>query len=174
MDLVIIKDIVVIFAFATAVNYLFTKIKIPTIIGYLLTGIVAGPSLLGIIHSPHEIEFMAEIGIILLMFTHRPGILAQPPDQNPEYCFLRRVYSACFYCRGYSIVCPHVPHELGRSHVYRVPYRIKQYSAGAKNSSGTGRTHFQLRANGSRNPYFSGHHINPVDFAYAYAGWPNG
>lgn len=69
MELVILKDIVIIFAFSTAVNYLFTKIRIPTIIGYLLTGIVAGPSLLGIIHSPHEIEFMAEIGIILLMFT---------------------------------------------------------------------------------------------------------
>jgi len=69
MELAILKDIVIIFAFATAVNYLFTKIKIPTIIGYLLTGIVAGPSLLGVIQSPHEIEFMAEIGIILLMFT---------------------------------------------------------------------------------------------------------
>ena len=69
MELAILKDIVIIFAFATAVNYLFTKIRIPTIIGYLLTGIVAGPSLLAIIHSPHEIEFMAEIGIILLMFT---------------------------------------------------------------------------------------------------------
>lgn len=69
MELVILKDIVIIFAFATAVNYLFTKIRIPTIIGYLLTGIVAGPSMLGIIHSPHEIEFMAEIGILLLMFT---------------------------------------------------------------------------------------------------------
>jgi len=69
MELVILKDIVIIFAFATAVNYLFTKIRIPTIIGYLLTGIVAGPSLLGVIESPHEIEFMAEIGIILLMFT---------------------------------------------------------------------------------------------------------
>lgn len=69
MELVILKDIVIIFAFATAVNYLFTKIRIPTIIGYLLTGIVVGPSLLGIIQSPHEIEFMAEIGIILLMFT---------------------------------------------------------------------------------------------------------
>jgi len=68
MELVILKDIVIIFAFATAVNYLFTKIKIPTIIGYLLTGIVAGPYLLGFIESPHEIEFMAEIGIILLMF----------------------------------------------------------------------------------------------------------
>ena len=69
MDLVILTEIVVIFAFATAVNYLFTKIRIPTIIGYLLTGIVVGPSLLGVIKSPHEIEFMAEIGIILLMFT---------------------------------------------------------------------------------------------------------
>jgi len=69
MELVILKDIVIIFAFATAVNYLFTKIRIPTIIGYLLTGIVAGPALLGVIQSPHEIEFMAEIGIILLMFT---------------------------------------------------------------------------------------------------------
>jgi CPA2 family monovalent cation:H+ antiporter-2 len=69
MELAILTDIVIIFAFATAVNYLFTKIRIPTIIGYLLTGIVVGPSVLGVIHSPNEIEFMAEIGIILLMFT---------------------------------------------------------------------------------------------------------
>lgn len=69
MELAVLTDIVIIFAFATAVNYLFTKLKIPTIIGYLLTGIVVGPSLLGVIKSPHEIEFMADIGIILLMFT---------------------------------------------------------------------------------------------------------
>jgi len=69
MELSILIDIVIIFAFATAVNYLFTRIKIPTIIGYLLTGIAVGPSLLGIIRSPHDIEFMAEIGIIILMFT---------------------------------------------------------------------------------------------------------
>ncbi len=69
MEFAILKDIVLIFAFATAVNYLFTRIRIPTIIGYLLTGVVVGPSLLAVIHSPDEIEFMAEIGIILLMFT---------------------------------------------------------------------------------------------------------
>ncbi len=69
MELSILIDIVIIFAFSTAVNYLFTRIKIPTIIGYLLTGIAVGPSLLGILRSPHEIEFMAEIGIIILMFT---------------------------------------------------------------------------------------------------------
>jgi monovalent cation:H+ antiporter-2, CPA2 family len=69
MELSILIDIVIIFALSTAVNYLFTRIKIPTIIGYLLTGIAVGPSLLGILRSPHEIEFMAEIGIIILMFT---------------------------------------------------------------------------------------------------------
>jgi len=65
----VLKDIVVIFALSTLVNYLFTRIRIPTIIGYLLTGIIAGPHLFGIISSPHEIELMAEIGVVLLMFT---------------------------------------------------------------------------------------------------------
>lgn len=69
MELSILIDIVIIFAFSTAVNYLFTRIKIPTIIGYLLTGIAIGPSLLGILRSPHDIEFMAELGVIILMFT---------------------------------------------------------------------------------------------------------
>lgn len=69
MDVSVLKDIVVIFALSTAVNYLFTRIRVPTIIGYLLTGILAGPHLTGLIHSPHEIELMAEIGVVLLMFT---------------------------------------------------------------------------------------------------------
>ena len=35
----------------------------------MLTGIIAGPHLLAIIGSSHEIELMAEIGVVLLMFT---------------------------------------------------------------------------------------------------------
>ena len=69
MEISLLKDIVIIFALSTFVNFLFTKIKVPTIIGYLLTGVVAGPYLLGIISSPHQIELMAEIGVVLLMFT---------------------------------------------------------------------------------------------------------
>jgi len=65
----ILKDVVIIFALSTFVNFIFTKIRIPTLVGYLLTGIVAGPYLLGIIHSPHEIELMAELGVVILMFT---------------------------------------------------------------------------------------------------------
>jgi CPA2 family monovalent cation:H+ antiporter-2 len=69
MEISILKDIVVIFALSTLVNFLFTKIKIPTIIGYLITGVIAGPNLLAIIELPHEIDLMAEIGVVLLMFT---------------------------------------------------------------------------------------------------------
>jgi CPA2 family monovalent cation:H+ antiporter-2 len=67
--MVVLKDIVIIFALSTLVNFLFTKIKVPTLIGYLLTGIIAGPHFLGIIKAPHEIDLMAEIGVILLLFT---------------------------------------------------------------------------------------------------------
>lgn len=69
MEITILRDVVIIFALSTFVNFLFTKIKVPAIVGYLLTGIVAGPHLLAIIHSPHEIELMAEIGVVLLLFT---------------------------------------------------------------------------------------------------------
>ena len=69
MELNILKDILIIFALSTLVNYLFTRVKIPTIIGYLLTGIVAGPHLTGIVHSDTNIELLAEIGVVLLLFT---------------------------------------------------------------------------------------------------------
>src|SRR3989304_6426438 len=69
MELVILKDIVIIFALSTLVNLIFTKKKVPTIVGYLLTGIIAGPHLLALVDAQHEIELMAEIGVIILLFT---------------------------------------------------------------------------------------------------------
>jgi CPA2 family monovalent cation:H+ antiporter-2 len=69
MELGVLKDIVIIFALSTFVNFIFTRIKVPAIIGYLITGVIAGPHLLALINSPDNVEVMAEIGVILLMFT---------------------------------------------------------------------------------------------------------
>ena len=69
MALTILKNIVIIFALSTFVNYLFTKIKVPTILGYLLTGVLVGPSMLGIISSHDDIELIAEIGVVMLLFS---------------------------------------------------------------------------------------------------------
>jgi CPA2 family monovalent cation:H+ antiporter-2 len=46
MEYTIFKDIVIIFALSTPANLVFTRIKIPTVMGYLLTGILAGPLLM--------------------------------------------------------------------------------------------------------------------------------
>jgi monovalent cation:H+ antiporter-2, CPA2 family len=69
MALEVLKNIVIIFALSTSVNFLFSKIKVPTILGYLLTGIIVGPSFLGVINANDEIELMAEIGVVMLLFT---------------------------------------------------------------------------------------------------------
>jgi CPA2 family monovalent cation:H+ antiporter-2 len=65
----VLRDVVIIFALSTFVNFIFTRMRIPAIIGYLITGVIAGPHLLGLISSPENVEVMAEIGVILLMFT---------------------------------------------------------------------------------------------------------
>jgi CPA2 family monovalent cation:H+ antiporter-2 len=69
MEFTILKDILIIFALSTLVNYIFTKIKIPSIVGYLLTGVLAGPHLTGVISNVENIEVLAEIGVVLLLFT---------------------------------------------------------------------------------------------------------
>lgn len=69
MDLDILKGIVIIFALSIFVNLIFMKIRVPTVVGYLLTGIIAGPHLLSLAGGRHEIEVLAEIGVVLLLFT---------------------------------------------------------------------------------------------------------
>jgi Kef-type K+ transport system membrane component KefB len=45
-----------------------TRLGIPSVIGELLAGIILGPSLLGWLHVSEQLQLMAEIGIILLLF----------------------------------------------------------------------------------------------------------
>jgi len=69
MDISLLKDIVILLIISTLINVAFVRIKVPTIVGYLLTGILLGPHLLGLIQAQHEIEMIAEIGVVLLLFT---------------------------------------------------------------------------------------------------------
>lgn len=69
MEITLLKEIVIIFALSTIVNLVFTRLKVPTVVGYLMTGIIAGPHLLSLVGAKHEIEILAEVGVILLLFT---------------------------------------------------------------------------------------------------------
>ncbi|GAB4314228.1 MAG: cation:proton antiporter [Bacteroidales bacterium] len=65
----ILVDIVFVLLLSIGINLLFSKLHIPVIIGFLVVGIIAGPHSLALIHQTEEVELLAEIGIVLLMFT---------------------------------------------------------------------------------------------------------
>ncbi|MBN2686658.1 MAG: cation:proton antiporter [Deltaproteobacteria bacterium] len=69
MELALLKNIFIIFGLSIVVLFVCLRIKIPTIVGFLITGIVAGPHGLGFISAVAEVETMSEIGIVLLLFT---------------------------------------------------------------------------------------------------------
>ena len=65
----LLLDIVVIFAMAVLAAVVCHRLRLPSSIGLLLAGVVAGPELLGLIRNVHEIELLAEIGVVLLLFV---------------------------------------------------------------------------------------------------------
>lgn len=69
MEITFLREIIIILALSTLVILVCHQVKIPSLIGFLLTGTLAGPHGLGFVHGVHEVEIMAEIGIIFLLFT---------------------------------------------------------------------------------------------------------
>ena len=69
MELILFTDIGIIFGLSIIILLLFNKMKLPSVLGFLVTGMLAGPHWLGVISSISEVEALAEIGIILLLFT---------------------------------------------------------------------------------------------------------
>jgi CPA2 family monovalent cation:H+ antiporter-2 len=66
---VIIKDIVIILLVSLPIIYLFKRLNIPSILGFLVAGMVIGPFGFQLIKDYQDISVMSEIGVILLMFT---------------------------------------------------------------------------------------------------------
>ena len=54
---------------ATVVAVIFQKFHLPTILGFLLTGVIIGPQGLGILSDSEHIRMLAELGVVLLMLT---------------------------------------------------------------------------------------------------------
>lgn len=64
----LLKEIVLILSIAVVVVTLFHRIKIPSIAGFIMSGILVGPMGLGLINSTEKVEQLAEIGVALLLF----------------------------------------------------------------------------------------------------------
>lgn len=64
-----LHDMGIIFLLAIGVVLLCFRLRIPPVIGFLVTGMLAGPAGLKLVEDLHVVEMMAEIGVVLLLFT---------------------------------------------------------------------------------------------------------
>ncbi len=57
------------YAIALALILVLSRIRIPPIVSFIVAGAVAGPAGIGIVKTQDDVEMLAEMGIVLLLFT---------------------------------------------------------------------------------------------------------
>ena len=65
----LLADLVVTYAIALALVVTLARLRVPGIVALMIAGVVAGPSGIRVIKTPEEVEMLAEVGIVLLLFT---------------------------------------------------------------------------------------------------------
>ncbi|HEX9902007.1 MAG TPA: cation:proton antiporter, partial [Acidobacteriota bacterium] len=68
MDFAILQQLVILLAAAVLIITVSHKIKLPAVVGFLLTGILIGPGGFGLVKDTDAIAVLAEIGVIMLLF----------------------------------------------------------------------------------------------------------
>ena len=69
MEYPFLQSLVIIFGVSALVVFVLHRAKIPSIVGFLISGVIIGPYGIGLIGDTHAVEMMAEVGVILLLFT---------------------------------------------------------------------------------------------------------
>jgi len=69
MQYQLLRDLAIIFAGSLLVILLFHRLKLPALPGFIVAGVLLGPNALGLVSDVHQVESLAEVGVILLLFT---------------------------------------------------------------------------------------------------------
>ncbi len=64
-----LQALVIVLGISALIVFILGKIRISSVVGFLVAGVLIGPSGFDLIANTHEIELLAEIGVVLLMFT---------------------------------------------------------------------------------------------------------
>jgi CPA2 family monovalent cation:H+ antiporter-2 len=65
----LLDDLLVVLLVSVPIAFIFTRLRLPTIVGFMITGVLIGPYGLGLIKDTEAINALAEIGVALLLFT---------------------------------------------------------------------------------------------------------
>ncbi|HET8737542.1 MAG TPA: cation:proton antiporter [Pricia sp.] len=69
MHLPLLQDILILLGFSVVIVFALQRLKLPSIVGFLLTGVIIGPYGLSLIDAVGQVEILSEIGVILLLFV---------------------------------------------------------------------------------------------------------
>ncbi len=69
MHIPLLQDILILLGFSVVIVFALQKLKLPSIIGFLLTGVIIGPYGFSLINAVDQVEILSEIGVILLLFV---------------------------------------------------------------------------------------------------------
>lgn len=68
-DLPFLRDLAIVATVAVAAVLLLARLRLPTVTGLLLAGAVVGPYGLGLVDDPATLQGLADMGVVLLLFT---------------------------------------------------------------------------------------------------------
>jgi CPA2 family monovalent cation:H+ antiporter-2 len=67
-EIALLQDLVIVLGAAVVVVAILRRVGIPSVAGFILTGVLAGPTALRLVDDTHQVEVLAEIGVVLLLF----------------------------------------------------------------------------------------------------------
>ncbi|OGD12537.1 MAG: hypothetical protein A2W20_07355 [Candidatus Aminicenantes bacterium RBG_16_66_30] len=69
MSLHVLQEFVIVLAASVLIIYLSHKLRLPSVVGFLLTGVLIGPGGLSLVKNTGTVNVLAEIGVVMLLFT---------------------------------------------------------------------------------------------------------
>jgi monovalent cation:H+ antiporter-2, CPA2 family len=69
MHLPLLNDMLILLIFSVIIVFVLQRLKLPSIIGFLITGVLIGPYGFSLVNAVEEVEILSEIGVILLVFV---------------------------------------------------------------------------------------------------------
>ena len=80
-------NILAFLASSVCIVFIFHRMKISSVLGYLVAGMVIGPHVLRIITNPSEAQFLGELGVVSLLFTLGLDLPLQRIQSMKKYVF---------------------------------------------------------------------------------------
>ena len=65
----LLADLAIIFGVSLVVVLLFHRLRLPPVPGFIVAGVVLGPNALGLVNDVGAVDRLADVGVILLLFT---------------------------------------------------------------------------------------------------------